>query len=309
MADVDAGHSEVVSDEETSKEFMCPICLDLLYKPIVIACGHICCFWCLHHTMDSIRASKCPMCRQPYIYFANICPLLHNLLMKTNHVDYERRGKETLEIEKSNDCFSSQDIECLNSCCEGTDENKISISDVICSGCKEILFRPSVLNCGHVYCESCMVTLTNDKLKCHVCESIHPGNFPKVCLDLDYFLKKKFPQDYYHRKELFQSTKVRQDQYLNQSSCTSAVVGENSKIEEDLIQMQNLHPCVGCDTCGMIPIIGKRYKCKDCKESIGFDMCEVCYNSSSKRQGRFNQRHTPDHVLLLENSSLEEVPE
>lgn len=33
--------------------------------------------------------------------------------------------------------------------CEGTDENKISISDVICSGCKEILFRPSVLNCGH----------------------------------------------------------------------------------------------------------------------------------------------------------------
>ncbi|KAF7132870.1 hypothetical protein RHSIM_Rhsim09G0055200 [Rhododendron simsii] len=47
----------------------------------------------------------------------------------------------------------------------------------------------------------------------------------------------------------------------------------------------------------MYPIIGKRYRCKDCKEKIGFDLCEGCFNSSSKLPGRFNQQHTPDHKL------------
>lgn len=52
----------------------------------------------------------------------------------------------------------------------------------------------------------------------------------------------------------------------------------------------------------MYPIIGKRYKCKDCKEKIGFDLCEECYKSSSNLLGRFNQQHTPDHKLVLDDS-------
>jgi hypothetical protein len=45
----------------------------------------------------------------------------------------------------------------------------------------------------------------------------------------------------------------------------------------------------------MIPIIGERYKCKDCSEEIGFDMCESCYNNPSEVSGRFNQQHKPEH--------------
>ncbi|RWW80597.1 hypothetical protein BHE74_00011050 [Ensete ventricosum] len=52
------------------------------------------------------------------------------------------------------------------------------------------------------------------------------------------------------------------------------------------------------------PIIGKRYKCKDCKEAIGFDLCEACYNSTSKLPGRFNQQHTPDHTFELDESQM-----
>lgn len=47
----------------------------------------------------------------------------------------------------------------------------------------------------------------------------------------------------------------------------------------------------------MYPIIGERYRCKDCEEIAGFDLCECCYNSSSKLPGRFNQQHTPEHKL------------
>ncbi|RVW25604.1 E3 ubiquitin-protein ligase PRT1 [Vitis vinifera] len=42
----------------------------------------------------------------------------------------------------------------------------------------------------------------------------------------------------------------------------------------------------------MCPIIGDRYRCKDCKEKIGFDLCGDCYNTNSKLPGRFNQQHT-----------------
>lgn len=49
----------------------------------------------------------------------------------------------------------------------------------------------------------------------------------------------------------------------------------------------------------MYPIVGERYKCKDCKEKIGFDLCEGCYKSSSKLPGRFNQQHTPEHQFDL----------
>lgn len=55
--------------------------------------------------------------------------------------------------------------------------------------------------------------------------------------------------------------------------------------------------------CGLyvqvLPIIGNRYKCNDCKEKIGFDLCGDCYDSRSKLPGRFNQQHTSDHSFKL----------
>lgn len=49
----------------------------------------------------------------------------------------------------------------------------------------------------------------------------------------------------------------------------------------------------------ILPIIGDRYKCKDCVEQIGFDLCADCYNTCSKLPGRFNQQHTPEHEFEL----------
>lgn len=53
----------------------------------------------------------------------------------------------------------------------------------------------------------------------------------------------------------------------------------------------------------MYPIIGDRYRCKDCKEEIGFDLCGDCYDTKSKLPGRFNQQHTSDHRFEIEKSS------
>lgn len=53
----------------------------------------------------------------------------------------------------------------------------------------------------------------------------------------------------------------------------------------------------------MYPIIGNRYRCKDCVEAIGFDLCGDCYNTRSKLPGRFNQQHTPEHSFEVVGSN------
>jgi hypothetical protein len=45
-------------------------------------------------------------------------------------------------------------------------------------------------------------------LKCHVCQTLHPKGFPKVCLVLDQFLEEQFPRDYVLRKDAVQLKQV-----------------------------------------------------------------------------------------------------
>ncbi|KAJ1280026.1 hypothetical protein BS78_04G200700 [Paspalum vaginatum] len=306
--------------------FMCCVCLELLYKPVVISCGHMSCFWCVHKTMHIIRESHCAICRQPYKHFPSICQLLHHLLLKLEPAEYKRREKEVLEEEKSIETYSPQIIEFLNSKNNvGNNENrhedsktgppqevslngsivdenskKINLEDVACPLCKEMLYQPAVLNCGHVYCVSCLSS-NDEALKCHVCGSLHPGDFPNVCLDLDHFLEEYFPAEYVSRGQKVQFKKG-QCNREGSSSGTSCTKGSNrTQHDEDLA---NIHIGVGCDSCGAYPIRGKRYKCQDCTELIGFDLCDACYNSSSKLPGRFNQQHTPDHRMELDDSAL-----
>ncbi|XP_042515806.1 E3 ubiquitin-protein ligase PRT1-like isoform X2 [Macadamia integrifolia] len=82
--------------EEISESFVCCVCLDLLYKPIVLACGHISCFWCVHRAMDAWGESHCPVCRCPYNYFPSICLMLHYLLLRMYPLAYKRREKQVL---------------------------------------------------------------------------------------------------------------------------------------------------------------------------------------------------------------------
>lgn len=117
-------------------------------------------------------------------------------------------------------------------------------------------------------------------------------------------------------------------------SLTSSVLGSTEKKEQTAkspspsrpsAPRANIHLGVGCDYCGVIPfltylhfsscknnlreyipdsiqmypIIGQRYRCKDCVEIVGFDLCENCHKSSSKLPGRFNQQHTDEHQFEL----------
>ncbi|XP_039160686.1 E3 ubiquitin-protein ligase PRT1-like [Eucalyptus grandis] len=354
--------------EQISESFTCRACLELLYKPIILACGHISCFWCVHQSMNGVRESKCRICQQPYLHFPSICLLLHFLLLKMYPDSYRRREILTLEEEKKMETFSPQfdalawrsgdeeqqklshssqsHMTCSgpNSSMEtgsfsgepqagkvqsepvegidsygpsspkqdlklehditvqeenahpvGSDQSckQITASDVLCAECKQLLFHPVSLNCGHVYCESCIVYPADEKLTCQVCKSRHPGGLPKVCLELDHFLEQQFPEEYALGR-LTARPRLAISENGSQKSRNSRADNElrNSSRSIDTLMT---HLGVGCDYCGMYPIIGDRYQCQDCVEKIGFDLCGDCYNSRCKLPGRFNQQHRPEH--------------
>ena len=54
---------------------------------------------------------------------------------------------------------------------------------------------------------------------------------------------------------------------------------EDKKENENEKKEQVIHRLVICDGCGMNPLIGKRYKCKGCKN---FDYCEKCYEKNKE---------------------------
>lgn len=64
-----------------------------------------------------------------------------------------------------------------------------------------------ILNCA-VYCESCLISLSEEIIKCRICQSSHPKGLPKVCLELCQFLEEHFPKEYALRRVAIQLKQV-----------------------------------------------------------------------------------------------------
>ncbi|KAJ0793256.1 putative transcription factor C2H2 family [Helianthus annuus] len=177
---------------------------ELIYKPVVLACGHISCFWCVFEAMDFWQESHCPVCRHAYYHFPSICWLLHSVLLKLYPKAYQIRESQVAKAEKAHgtsspqfenylavshgseqmasqchttaqgkDCSGGEPLEPVRSennittattgiltnssdqiTTAGSDHvdicnKQISIDDLLCSVCKELLCQPVVLNCGH----------------------------------------------------------------------------------------------------------------------------------------------------------------
>ncbi|KVI00422.1 Zinc finger, RING/FYVE/PHD-type [Cynara cardunculus var. scolymus] len=323
--------------EEFSDDFKCCVCLDLIYKPVVLACGHISCFWCVFEAMDTCQESRCPVCRHAYYHFPSICWLLHFVLLKLYPDAYRRRESQVTAVSHCNeqmplqwhatgqgeDCSVRGSLEPAlsdNNCTTGSPTSssdkitknvtvegnllsgneyvdsqpakQVPITDLLCAICKELLCRPVVLNCGH----ACIIDSCNEPCRCPVCRSMHPNGFPKVCLVLEGFLAQHVSEEYAARK-------VAIDKPITCEQGSSSTVSTQVPQDSQSVPMNDylcspdskVHFGVGCDCCGMYPLIGDRYRCKDCFEEVGFDLCEDCYNSSSNLPGRFNQQHKPDH--------------
>ncbi|XP_019180977.1 PREDICTED: E3 ubiquitin-protein ligase PRT1-like [Ipomoea nil] len=343
-------HVEIETDE-IPDEFQCCVCLELLYKPVVIGCGHIACFWCVFKAMNSLQESSCPICRHPYHHLPAVCRLMHFLLLELYPLVYKTREMQLAEEEKvlgfispefddyaSETCCKelgvrdptspphsiiglqrsdfategetslvndlSKNSKCGNEIMEQNPKQEL-MTDLKCGICKQLLCLPVVLNCGHVYCGECVFSQCDKLCRCPVCQMEHPNGYPNTCLVLEHFLEEQFPEEYMARKRT--SLNKSDSETASTSTCQTklkkASHSSSAPIHDYWAWLSGKGPMVhygiGCDYCGMYPIVGDRYKCKDCKEAIGFDLCEACYSSSSNLPGRFNQQHTPDHRFEL----------
>ena len=69
-----------VSREFDQEDFHCPVCRELLWKPVIKQCGHAACFLCTHKAMDQLCDSACPLCRAPFRHLGDVCEPLHNFM-------------------------------------------------------------------------------------------------------------------------------------------------------------------------------------------------------------------------------------
>lgn len=171
----------------------------------------------------------------------------------------------------------------------------VTTSDLTCLHCCNLLYRPVVLNCGHMFCEHCVEIDDDNAVSCPSCKAEHPGMFPQVCLELHHYIDRVFPLEYAQRS--LQVAAEERERPSNRPQVPMLAEPEvSTKGSVRRILPGPIHRDVGCDGCGMMPIVGKRFKCQECPETIGFDLCGKCHGSGCV-VGRFNQRHTPDHCM------------
>lgn len=70
-----------------------------------------------------------------------------------------------------------------------------------------------------VYCESCIVVPEDEVIICSACESPHPGQVPKVCLEFSYFLEEKFTEEYAVQRKMLNTSNCNFDLTIHQPVC------------------------------------------------------------------------------------------
>jgi hypothetical protein len=206
------------------------------------------------------------------MHLARISPQLHQLLQVIYPQDYEARTLEVAAEKNESDMYSpeipSSSLECNPR------------SALNCTICKKLLYKPVAMNCGHLMCQGCAAS--GPANSCRVCEVHHPGPFPLVCIELQQYIEKEYGNEY----------KQRSQEVANNSDVTKSWKIRIADVQD------TIHVNIGCDGCGMMPIFGKRFRCLDCPESCGYDLCQTCHDRGSKLlPGRFNQRHGLGHRM------------
>lgn len=77
--------------------------------------------------------------------------------------------------------------------------------------CNEFCNSHILGNCDSVYCETCISIPADEKLRCQVCQSLHPNGIPKVCLELHHFLEIQFPTEYELRRNTIKQVDTQQE--------------------------------------------------------------------------------------------------
>ena len=113
----------------TTEKLICPICLDVLNRPVELSCDHIICCSCCCTAIQSTRSLNCPCCRDHTLSSETILSPSHLLMSLINDlvVTCIRKCGNIVKLEKYGEHLSSN---CRN-CCENVNSpSKVTLRDV-----------------------------------------------------------------------------------------------------------------------------------------------------------------------------------
>src|SRR3990167_1069815 len=258
---------------EEEFKFTCGICNKFPESPVIIPCGDLYCKECLTRVTTSDK-NECPLCYRLYYTVPEVSKSFDEVL--------------SFLKEHGNNALPPEDL-------------------LQCCICLDLLWKPSVSNCGHWLCFWCCVNIHD----CPLCRE-HFTLFPSCFKQLHNFLKLKYPTQYEERGLGFeQKEKV----FLRQEKFDmTRILPPQTALQILLFQpnpsVMTWHP-FGCDGCGIFPIVGdKFYRCTDCLEVVGYDLCANCYEVKEKIvSGLYEQKHDPKthQFMPIDKKFLTEV--
>jgi len=281
----------------SKEEFTCAVCLELLYNPCTPKCGHVLCYWCLHKSMNPWGESLCCICRTPFEHQPHPTEGLAAFIRNRFPSEYAERERDT-KNEMSEECVVIV-------------PHRESGKEFNCELCGSWLWKPRVLNCGHMFCDYCAHSMQ----ECCACGERVVAK-PSTCHFVESLMSRFHADEYPARQSVAARVWEKIAREEQQAAASVDEQGQGSHVAEplggggqeetvksDTPQDGNaelmVHPSVGCDWCGMYPIRGKRFQCQDCPSQYGFDLCEECHSRPFQEiQGRFNQHHTADHRMV-----------
>ena len=166
--------------------------------------------------------------------------------------------------------------------------------------------------------------------RCRICGEVQLGDL-QVCQTIQRFLQDEFPREYEQRRLECSASEAHggssegrtagegvspgqtepwerlgppdtpsvvadpADPASTPVAASAAVAGDEEEHPPD----EFVHFGVGCDSCGAFPIVGRRYRCTDCPEAVGYDLCALCMAmGTTGAEGRFDQNHKPHHSMV-----------
>jgi len=296
--------------KENIKEFECPICLELIVGAAILPCGHICCIYCCHCSMN-LENSHCFLCKKRYTALPGLSTQLSLLILSTFREQFDERLEREKESSEEFEKFILPFVKFLK---EELKTNASALTEsVTCTKCKRTpIVNPIAATCGHLYCQNC-VRRRNIK-KC-VLDKCYGGDIDKeagVVKAMQHLLEKMYPL------EMKERMKTEEEETEKEGEERSMMeIAQSGEDEEEEKEEEEIHFGVGCDLCGSYPIKGERYQCLDCREDangcpLGFDLCGKCKEFDEKigldessanafaAAGRFRflQNHTREHRLV-----------
>jgi len=271
--------------ETIPKEFRCAATGKALYMPVITTEGVAYSYAALFEMF--MTAQGLPLCKateEPIRFFPGVCLPLHHFMMSEFRTSM--RGRKQQDEADMFEKFGLSMPNVSEAPDDEGDEGVLEEFQCVVSG--ELAYEPCALSSGSIVSAYCVPEggFKKDPDRLVAC-ALH-GQAPRKCLALEAMIKAKFPKEYAQRANELAKQGVQ--------TTGKYATGTYNQFEPDSYIFWG----IGCDGCGLWPIVGKAWYDADCPDKVGFHLCDPCYKFGYHRRvitGKFNQNHMPKHTM------------